>query len=223
MSLPLQGQIIFVTGASRGIGRACAIAFSQLGGHCILSGRTQNGLIETDDLIRAQGGQATLLPLDLGQHDQIDNVGPSIAQRFGRLDIWLHAAFHPTPLMPLVQLPDAAWEKNIAVNLTGCWHLIRTLSPLLNQAPQGHAIFLQNMASTEAFWGPIAAIQAALQNLIECWKKEISHLSPLQIHSFKPVPTATRLRSQFFPAEKKEALALPETIAQQIVSLIIPS
>lgn len=56
MSRPLQGKVAFVTGASRGIGQACAIALAQAGAHCVISARTQGGLLQTDDIIRSEGG-----------------------------------------------------------------------------------------------------------------------------------------------------------------------
>ena len=82
------GRVAFVTGASRGIGAAVAIELARAGLHVVITARTQGGLEETDDAIRAAGGTATLLPLDLADGDQLDSVGPSLLERFGRLDVW---------------------------------------------------------------------------------------------------------------------------------------
>ncbi|MDB4880007.1 MAG: oxidoreductase, partial [Gemmatimonadetes bacterium] len=85
---PLTGRLALVTGASRGIGAAVAVELARLGAHCVITARTQGGLEETDDAIRAAGGSATLLPLDLAKDaEKLDMLGPSIVSRFGRLDI----------------------------------------------------------------------------------------------------------------------------------------
>ena len=96
MPKPLEGSVALITGASRGIGAAVALELTRLGAHCVLTARTQGALEEVDDAIRTAGGQATLFPLDLMKDgEKLDMVGPSIAQRFGRLDILVHAAGVP--------------------------------------------------------------------------------------------------------------------------------
>ena len=96
----LQNRVALVTGASRGIGAAAAVALARLGAHVVITARTQGGLEETDDAIRAAGGTATILPLDLKDGDQIDAVGPTIFQRFGKLDILVHNAGRPGASSP---------------------------------------------------------------------------------------------------------------------------
>jgi len=88
----LEGRVALITGASRGIGRAAAKELAALGAQVVLVARTQGGLEEVDDEIRAGGGKATLLPMDLRNGDSIDPLGPSLMQRFGRLDILVHNA-----------------------------------------------------------------------------------------------------------------------------------
>ncbi len=88
----MPGSVALVTGASRGIGAATAVQLARLGAHVVITARTQGGLEETDDAIRTVGGSATLLPLDLAEGAQVDAIGPSLYQRFGRLDLLVHAA-----------------------------------------------------------------------------------------------------------------------------------
>src|SRR5215831_13512301 len=87
MAQPLSGRIALVTGASRGIGHATAIALARAGAHVVAVARTVGGLEEVDDAIRAAGGTATLVPLDLKDYDGIDRLGASLNQRYGRLDV----------------------------------------------------------------------------------------------------------------------------------------
>lgn len=223
MTFPLKDKVAFITGASRGIGQACAVALAQAGAHCIISARTQGGLIQTDDQIKSQGGTATLLPMDLGGYEaeHIDLIGPSIASQFNRLDIFIHAAFQYIPLTPVTQITDAAWDKNIQVNLSSCWRLIRTLSPLLCATANAHAIFLQPiMLTVQPFWAPITAIKAALETIIYTWQQEIIQLSSLTTHYLSLPPTNTLLRQSFFPAENKKNLNTPTQTAQEILSVL---
>lgn len=219
----LKGKVAFITGASRGIGQACAIALAQAGVHCILSARTQGGLMQTDDIIQSHGGKTTLLPLDLGQHDslhQIDLIGPSIASKFNRLDIFIHAAFQYIPLTPVTQITNSTWDKNIQTNLSSNWRLIRTLSPLLYATQNANAVFFQPMTSIQPFWSPVTSIQAALGAILQSWKQEIVQLYSLKIHYLCLPPTNTLLRQFFFPAENKKILNTPEQTAKEILAII---
>src|ERR1044071_4613642 len=86
MSKVLEGRIALITGASRGIGRAAAIALAKAGAHVILVARTVGGLEEADDEIQQAGGTATLVPMNLRDGEAIDRLGASIFERWGRLD-----------------------------------------------------------------------------------------------------------------------------------------
>ena len=107
-TLPLAGKIALVTGASRGLGRAVAIELARNGAHPVITARSQGGLEETDDLIRAIGGKATLLPLDLENGEALDALGPSLFERFRRLDILVHCAASLGRLTPSISPPPGA-------------------------------------------------------------------------------------------------------------------
>src|ERR1051326_7080608 len=87
MSPSLSGKIALVTGASRGIGYAAALALARAGAHVVAIARTVGGLEELDDAIRAAGGSATLTPLDLRDYQGIYRLTPALNERYGKLDI----------------------------------------------------------------------------------------------------------------------------------------
>src|SRR5690606_34981332 len=130
------------TGATRGIGRAVAIALAAEGLHVIITGRVTSALEETDDAIRAAGGTATLIPLNLQQTERIDALGPTLYQRFGRLDVLIANAGLLGPLSPLPHVTMDAWARVLELNLTVNWQLIRTLDPLLRRSDAGRAVFV---------------------------------------------------------------------------------
>jgi NAD(P)-dependent dehydrogenase (short-subunit alcohol dehydrogenase family) len=221
---PLQDQIALVTGASRGIGAATAIKLARLGAHVILTARTQGGLEETDNAIRAVGGTATLLPLDLTDGAAVDLIGPTIYARFKRLDILVHNAGELGVLTPISHIQNKDWDQALAVNATATLKLIRTTAPLLSTAPGGRAVFVTtHLASeTRAYWGTYAATKAALQQLALTWAAECETLA-LRVNLFDPGATATRMRANAMPGEDPKTLPQPADVAVKLVALCLPT
>ena len=224
MSGVLSGSVALVTGASRGIGAAAAVELARLGAHLILIARTQGGLEETDDAIRSAGGSATLLPLDLREGEKIDAIGPTLFQRFGRLDVLVHAAGVLGKLTPVAHILPADWADVVGVNMAASWRLIGTCDPLLRQAPAGRAVFVTDRRAREprAYWGPYGATKAAMEHLVLTWAQEVATTS-LRVNLFDPGPVATRLRSNAFPGEDKAGLPRPESVAPALAALCLPT
>ena len=222
MSL-LAGRVALVTGASRGIGAATAIALAQHGAHVVLTARTQGGLEETDDAIRTAGGTATLLPLDLTKPENLDPVGPTLLQRFGRLDILVHNAGALGKLTPAGHILPKDMDACVNVNFLAAWRLIRTCGPVLAASDAGRAVFVTSSVarSARAYWGAYAATKAAMETLVRCWADEVENTN-LRINLFDPGATATRMRAAAFPGEDPGTLAGPDARAAELVALCMP-
>ena len=223
MSLALSGRVALVTGASRGIGAAVAMALAAQGAHVVATARTVGGLEETDDAIRAVGGTATLLPLDLREGAQVDMVGPSILERFGRLDVLVHAAAALGRLTPVAHIMPDDWRDVVEVNLASVWHLVRSTAPLLLAGDAGRAVFLTTgvARAPAAYWGPYAATKAAAAHLALTWAEE-TRKTALRVNLFDPGVVATKLRAQAMPGEDASALKRPEDVAPAILALCLP-
>jgi NAD(P)-dependent dehydrogenase (short-subunit alcohol dehydrogenase family) len=220
----LAGRLALVTGATRGIGRAVALAYAREGAHLILVGRTAGALEEVDDEVRALGGNATLLTLDLKNHDKIDALGPTIYQRWQKLDIVVGNAGILGPLSPLGHVSADAWDEVMSINLTANWRLIRTLDPLLRRSDAGRAIFVSSGAavSRPAYWGPYSVSKAALEALVVTYAHEVENTS-VRANLINPGPTRTKMRAKAFPGEDPASLKTPESIAPTFVRLAQPS
>ncbi len=220
----LAGSVALVTGASRGIGAAVATRFAAEGAHIVLVARTVGGLEEVDDAVRAGGGAATLLPLDLAESDKVDRIGPSLLERFGRLDIFVGNAAQLGPLSPVGHIDHRDWERIIAVNLTANWRLLRTLDPLLRRAPAGRAILVTCAVTTSPhpYWGAYAASKAGLETLARTYAAEVTK-TPLRVNLLDPGIVRTRLRAAAFPLEDREKLAKPEEVTDTFVALAEPA
>lgn len=220
---PLQGRLALVTGASRGLGAATAVALARLGADLVITARTVGGLEETDDAIRAAGQHASLVPLDLRDGGAVDRLGPSIAQRFHRLDVLVHCAAVLGPLTPAGHLLPAAWDEVMDVNLGAAWRLIRTTAPLLVAAPAGRAVFVTDARARapRAYWGAYGASKAGMEYLALAWAEETRNTS-LRVNLFDPGPMATRLRLHAMPAEDRSSLPAPNEAAPALAALCLP-
>ena len=221
MSLPLQDKIAVVTGASRGIGRAAAIALASAGAHVVAVARTQGGLEELDDEIKAASGQsATLVPLDITAGDGLDQLGLALHQRFGRLDILVHAAAILGPMTPVAHIEPKHWDRVVSVNLTASYRLIRATEPLLRASEAGRAIFLTTgrVARPKAFWGPYGVTKAGMEHLVRTWADELEQ-TKIRAVLVDPNAMRTRMRAEAMPGEDPGALPEPSEIGPLIVEL----
>lgn len=218
------GRTALVTGATRGIGRALAVALAREGAHVIALGRTRGGLTEVDDEIKALGGAVTLVKMDLRKGEEIDALGPTLFNRWDHLDILMANAAVLGPMSPLGHVSDAEWNEVIAVNLTANWRLIRTLDPLLRRAEAGRAVFLTSGAASNsrAFTGTYAASKAGLEALVRSYAAEVVN-TPLRVNIANPGGTRTSMRAKVYPGEDPMTLPTPEDIAAQIIELADPS
>ena len=223
MTAPGQ-RIALVTGASRGIGAAVAIALARTGTHVVITARTQGGLEETDDAIREAGGTATLLPMDLADGAQLDSVGPSLFDRFGRLDAFVHAAGALGRLTPAPHIMPGDFTATVAVNVESAWRMIRTCGPLLLAAEAGRAVFVTDglVERPRAYWGLYGATKAAMHHLALSWAEEVRN-TRCRVNLFDPGPVATRLRKEAMPGEDASKLRAPDEVAPGIAALCHPT
>ncbi len=215
----LAGRIALITGASRGIGAAVAKAYAAEGAQVILTARTQGGLEEVDDAIRAGGGNATLFPADLTDFDTIDQMALAIYQRFGHLDILVANAGILGPLTPMHQIDPEQWDAVMAINLTANWRILRACDPLLRQSEAGRAIFVSSGAADgrHPYWGAYAVSKGALEIMAKTWASELE-TTAIRVTVLNPGGTRTNMRAEAFPGEDPDTLPSADEIAQAFVA-----
>ena len=223
MSQSLSGKIALVTGASRGIGYATALALARAGAHVVAVARTVGGLEELDDAIRALGGSATLVPLDLKDVDGIARLGVALTERYRRLDILIGNAGILGPLSPLSHVEQKAWDDVIAVNVTANFHLIRAMDTLLRLAEAGRVVFVSSGVGGQAraYWGPYAISKSALDTLARTYAAETANTN-VRVNLLNPGSTRTRMRADAMPGEDPMSLKAPEPVADRIVEMCLP-
>lgn len=221
-----QGRIALITGASRGIGRSCALGLARAGAQVVACGRSKAALEELDDEVFATTGRhATLIPFDITDGDAWDRLGNALYQRFGRIDTVVHAAAILGTLTPVTQLEPKDFNKIVNVNLTATWHLLRTLEPLLRLSAAGRAVFLttgETVTRGRAFWGAYGATKAAMQSLVRAWADEVE-VTPIRGAILEPGPMRTKMRASAYPGEDPMSLPHPDEIVPLLLELVDPS
>ncbi|PWE34418.1 oxidoreductase [Maritimibacter sp. 55A14] len=212
-------RIALVTGASRGLGAALAEALAPTH-HVIALARTTGGLEEVDDRIQAAGGAATLAPMDITNEDALAHLCRAIFDRWGRLDLLVHAAIHAAPLSPAGHVDARDWDRSIDTNLRATGRLIALAEPLLRAAPAGRAVFFADPRGGQKFFGAYGATKAAQEALVASWRAETQRTGPLVL-SLAPRPMATALRARFFPGEDRAPLAAPRDEAARLLPEIL--
>ena len=218
-------KVVLVTGASRGIGRAAALAFANAGAHVLALARTVGGLEELDDEIRSAGGTASLIPADLTDAEAIEQLGPALAARFGKLDVLIANAGDLGELTPLSDLAPKVWDRVIATNVTANWRLIRTLDPLLRASDAGRALFLTSRVGGEharAFWGAYGASKAALEMLAKTYAQE-ARIAGVRVAIIDPGAMRTHMRAQAVPGEVPDTLPSPSELAPLLLHAASPA
>ncbi|MEF2071001.1 SDR family NAD(P)-dependent oxidoreductase [Consotaella aegiceratis] len=219
----LSGRVALVTGASRGIGFQLARLLAAEGAHVLAVARTVGGLEELDDIIKREGGSATLVPLDLTDMGGIDRLGGAIAERWEKLDVLVVNAGLLGVLAPIGHIEAKTFEQTMAVNVTSAWRLIRSTDPLLRRSDAGRAILMSSGAahSCKAFWGLYASSKAAIEALGRSWAAETENL-PLRVNMVNPGATRTGMRAQAMPGEDPKTLPTAREVAEKILPLALP-
>ncbi len=223
-------RIALVTGASRGIGRATALAFARAGAHVVALARTQGALEELDNEIRALSPDAesptTLVPLDLRDFAALDRLGEALYRRWGRLDALVGNAGVLGVLSPLHHVDPKDWDNVISVNVTANWRLIRSLDPLLRRSAAGRAAFVTSgvasLAELRAYWGPYAMSKAALDAIARTYAAETLNTSNVRVMLINPGPLRTLMRAKAMPGEDPMTLRTPQDLAPKIVEICSP-
>lgn len=219
MTTNLTGEIVLVTGASRGIGAATAEALAREGAHVILVARTAKALEEVEDRIHAAGGSATIAPLDLTDGEAIGKLGAAVSERWGALDILVLNAAMLGSLTPVEHIDPKEYSRILTLNVGSNQALIAAFDQMLRKAGRADVIGVTSSVGHEprAFWGAYGSSKAALENLLGAYADETEHTGKIRVQIVDPGATRTRMRQLAFPGEEPESVKPPEAVAAFIL------
>ena len=219
--LPLSGKLALVTGASRGIGAATALALGQAGAHVVLTARTSGGLEEVEERIHRAGGSATIAPLDLIEGESIARLAQAIAGRWQALDILVLNAATLGSLAAVPAIDAKEFSRLLALNVAAPQALIAAFDGMMRASKDARIVAVtSSVASPRAYWGAYGASKAALETLVGAYGEEMKNISAIRTHIVDPGATRTAMRARAFPGEDPASLKTPEVVADAILDLV---
>jgi len=223
MTKPLANQLALVTGASRGIGAATAIALGAAGAHVVLTARTARDLEAVEETIFAAGGSATIAPLDLTQSDSIARLATAIGERWQALDVLVLNAATLGSLAAVPAIDPKELAQVLTLNVSAQASLIAAFDPMLRRAPAAKVIGLTSSVArnARAYWGSYGASKAAFETLLGAYGDETSEISGIRTAIVDPGATRTAMRARAYPGESPDSVKPPEVVAERIVALAI--
>lgn len=220
---PLAGQLALVTGASKGIGAATAIALAKSGAHVVLTARDVKGLEAVEDQIHAAGGTSTIAPLDLTEADSVARLASAISGRWDKLDIMVISAAYMPHLTPVTQIDQKQFNLALTTNVLATQALIAAFDPMLKRADSARVIGLTSSvgASPRAYWSAYGSTKSAFENILKSYGQEIEKLSNIKIAIVDPGATRTAMRERAYPGEDPQTVKSPDVVADRLVSLLL--
>lgn len=219
---PFEGQVALVTGSSRGIGAATALALAATGAHVLLTGRDTKALEAIEDQIYQAGGSATIAPVDLVEPDGIARLATAVSQRWGKLDILVVNAAVLPELTSVADIDQRAFNKALTTNVLATQALIANFDGLLRKSDNARVIGLSTSVAEKprAFWGAYAATKAASDMLLDCYAEETRNATKVRVAIVNPGATRTAMRARAYPGEAPASVKPAEVVADRLVALL---
>ncbi|MET0269487.1 MAG: SDR family NAD(P)-dependent oxidoreductase [Sphingomonas sp.] len=219
---PMEGRLALVTGASRGLGAATALALGKAGAHVVLTARTAGGLEEVEERIHAAGGTATIAPLDLTENDSIARLATALAGRWRKLDLLVLNAAMLGTLTPVPAIDGKELAKLLTLNVTAQQALLAAFDPMLRASDDAQVIGLTSSVAQRprAYWGAYGASKAALETLLLSYGEEMKAISRVRIAIVDPGATATAMRARAYPGEDAATIQQPDDVAAAILRFL---
>ena len=171
----LAGLRTLVTGGSRGIGRAIALAFARAGARVALASRKQDALDAVAREIEADGGTALAVACHIGRRADIDRLVARVVEAWGGIDVLVNNAGANPAMARMVDLDEAVWDKILEVNLKGPFLLSQRVAPLMVAARRGTIINVSSVGGLNPFpgLGAYAVSKAGLNCLTKVLAREL--------------------------------------------------
>lgn len=215
----LAGQVAIVTGASRGIGRAIALALAEEGAHLILAARSLHDLCRVQAEIEALGGRAQVAQADVSCEEDVRSV-VRIAENAGRLDILVNCAGVGV-FGPLAATSTAEWDRAMAVNVRGPFLMCREALPLMAKNKIGCIVNIASVVGVKGYinQGAYTASKHALMGLTKVLAQEAQPMG-IRVHAVCPGGVDTDMAAQARPDLDRSILIKPEEIADLVLLLV---
>jgi NAD(P)-dependent dehydrogenase (short-subunit alcohol dehydrogenase family) len=219
----LQRKVALVTGASRGLGRATALALSREGALVSICARSPEGVARVAEEVRSAGQTSLAVACDVRSVRDTERLVSLTLDRFGQIDILVNNASElgPTPLPYLSDLPRAAYSDIVLVNLEAPFRLIQSVIGGMLLRESGTIVNITSDAATTGYpgWGAYSATKAALEALTRTWASELEGTG-VKMLAFDPGDMDTAMHAAAIPDADPAELARPDDVAHSLVRML---
>jgi NAD(P)-dependent dehydrogenase (short-subunit alcohol dehydrogenase family) len=206
----LRDKVVMITGASRGLGRALALACAQEGASLVISSRDAGSLDPVAEEVEdVEGIEVLAIPADISRSTHVETLVSAAVEHFGRIDVLINNAGLLGPRVSIEEYPEDEWRKVLEANLTGPFLLTKATIPHM---PEGGSIInVTSGVSIEgrARWGAYSASKFAIESLTQILAAELEERG-IRVNSVDPGSMRTEMRAAAYPDEDPDTLITPE-------------
>jgi NAD(P)-dependent dehydrogenase (short-subunit alcohol dehydrogenase family) len=221
--MEMRNRSVLVTGGGRGLGAELGRALARAGARVVLAARTAAEVEAVAAGIRAAGGEAHALVVDLAAADAAATLAAATAEIAGPVDVVIHNASElgPVPLRPLAETPPDAFARVLSVNLLGPFRLSQAVVGSMVLRGGGLVVHVTSDAGSEAYpgWGAYGVSKAALDHLARIWAAELEGTG-VRFLSVDPGEMRTRMHRDALPDADPATLADPASVAEAFLELL---
>ena len=220
----IENKIVFITGATSGIGKALALELSKMGVKLILHGRNKSKLDSLYKEIKNIGYEPTIVTLDLenSKADDYKNFIKLIESKYQKIDGLVHNAAILGDRSPIEHYDIGLWQKVLHVNLTAPFILTRCLLPFLKESLERSSIIFTSSGvgiSGKAYWGSYSVSKFGIEGLYQILADELENTN-IRVNCIDPGATRTKMRKKAYPSENPNNISKPEVILRPYLFLL---
>ena len=205
----LEDKVVIITGASRGLGRALALACAQEGANLLISSRDARSLDPIAEEAEGVGTEILAVPADVSRSAHVETLVGAVVEQFGRIDVLINNAGLLGPRVPIEEYPEDKWRSVLEANLTGPFLLTKVTIPHM---PEGGSIInVTSGVSIEgrARWGAYSVSKFGMESLTQILAAELQERG-IRVNSVDPGSMRTEMRADAYPDEDPNTLITPE-------------
>jgi len=212
-------KVCLVTGASSGIGEHTAIKISEIVDHVYILSRNVAKLERVNDLVRNNGSDCTIVPMDLTESNNIKELAKNIYEKENKIDIIISSAGRISQLSPISSQNKSEIVKTFELNYLANFLLMKEFLPLLKLSEDGRFIIISSISNAlkSQYWSGYQPIMTALNELVEIYAEENRDI---KVNCICPSAVDTNFRNEIMPGENKNSILKPEEIARKVVKIV---